>query len=72
MVDVFSKDYVNKAIEWIILITFFIGNLTIVKYTLGQIKDYIFVGGMALTLPFYLVNILSGRKRSLYSLLDLI
>lgn len=53
---------IDKAIEWIVIISFFIGNLIIDKYLLSQIKDYIFIGSLVLVLPLYLINIWYSRR----------
>ncbi|MCL2561474.1 MAG: O-antigen ligase family protein [Rikenellaceae bacterium] len=52
---------VNRVIEWIVIIAFFVGNIIITRYTLGQIKDYVFVSGLAAVIPLYIINIWRQR-----------
>ena len=53
---------IDKAIGWIVIISFFIGNLTIAKFLLSQAKDYIFIGSLVLILPLYLIKIWYSRR----------
>lgn len=59
---VFAKDRIDEAIEWIVIISFFIGNLIIAKYLLSQVKDYIFIGSLVLILPLYFINVWNSRR----------
>lgn len=64
MRDPFTIHRLDRVIEWLVIIVFFVGNLAIARYTLGWIKGFVFVGGLVFLLPLYLVNIWNKNRKA--------
>lgn len=62
MLGTLAKNRINKTIEWVVILILFIGNLAIARYTFGQVKNYIFIGGLVLVLPLCLKNVWNSSR----------